>query len=194
MGINNGQHPLAVYDLAAKIRDCILPFLEGTSQGIPNRVCITTGEIAWDDCECGQLAISAQTKNEANGPNDPRSGSATPARPPCGPPLMQFDYLISMTRCAPSGAEDSEGNPLPPTCAQLDEAARIAIEDAWAVMAGVVCCLNEAVTTRLPNGTKLFHYFIVGTQTFVGPQGMCQGSELPVSIIVDNGCYPCDVS
>src|SRR5690606_41882440 len=76
----------------------------------------------------------------------------------------------------------------------LDAAARISVEDAWAVRAGVICCLTEAVKTRLPNGTKEILDFTIGRQTFVGPLGMCQGSELPLTIAMQNGCYPCDIS
>lgn len=193
MGESNAN-PFAMHDIATRIKDCIVPYLEGTTQGLPERVCVTAGLIAWDECECGQLAVSMLRKNEVNTPNQPRAASANPGRRECGPPLMQMDFLVSMVRCAPIGPENDEGGFGPPSCEQLDDAARIADEDAWAVMAGTVCCLTAAVRDRLPNGTKLYQDFTIGTQSFVGPEGACMGSELPVSVIIDNGCYPCDIS
>lgn len=188
-------NPFAMYDIATRIKGCILPYLEGTSKGLPDRTCVAAGLIAWDNCECGQLVVSMQRKNEVNAPNLPRSAAVNPGRRECGPPLMQADFLVSMLRCAPSGGGvDGNGNVMPPTCEELDAAARVSSEDAWAVMAGVTCCLAEAIKTRQEDGTKLYVDFTIGQQTFVGPDGMCMGSELPVSVVIDNGCYPCGIS
>lgn len=193
MGETNAN-PFAMHDIATKIKDCIVPYLEGTTEGLPDRVCVTAGLIAWDDCECGQLAVTMVRKNEVNTPNVPRTAAPDPGRRGCGPPLMQMDFLVSMLRCAPTGPENEAGIAEPPSCQQLDDAARIATEDAWAVMAGTICCLSAAVKDRLPNGTHLYTDFTIGTQTFVGPNGACMGSELPVSVVIQNGCYPCDIS
>lgn len=184
MGESN-ENPFAAFDIATQIKDCIVPYLEMTSKGLPERICVTSGEIAWDNCECGQLAVSMQNKNEANAPNQPRASATAPGRRACGPPLMQMNFLVSMTRCAPTGTGGK-----PPTCDQLSDAARVAAEDAWAVMSGLSCCLYEAIRERLPNGTTLYEDFIIGQQDFVGPQGMCQGSQVPVAVVVRNGC-PC---
>lgn len=193
MGESNAN-PFAMHDIATKIRDCILPYLEGTAAGLPDRACVTAGEIAWDDCECGQLAVSMVNKNAIDEVNQPRSTATSPGHRRCGPPSMQMNFLVSMLRCAPNGGDNGDGTFAPPTCDQLSAAARISAEDAWAVMAGIVCCLNAAITERLPNGTRLYRDFTVGTQTFVGPNGGCMGSEVPVSVVIDNGCYPCDIS
>lgn len=188
MGQTN-VNPLAGYDIAKHIKECIEPYLEMTSEGLPPRRCVHVGAIAWDDCECGQLIVALQSAYEAVGTNLERSGSVNPGRRECGPPLFNFNLMVSMLRCAPIGEGDN-----PPTCAELDQAAKISVEDAWAVRAGVICCLSSAIKDRLPNGTKLYVDFTVGTQTFIGPDGMCQGSNLPVSVTIQNGCYPCDES
>lgn len=189
MGESNAN-PFAAYDLAVLMRECIEPFLAGTTSGMPDRSCVTSGEIAWDDCECGQLVVSIVDGFEAGNNFEESATSATAGRRACGPPKFVFSYLVSMLRCAPGMGENGE----PPSCDELDAAARVAVEDAWAVRAGIVCCLTSAVKDRLPNGTKHIVDFTIGTQTFVGPNGFCQGSDVPVTITIQNGCYPCDVS
>ena len=135
----------------------------------------------------GQLSVAIQTEFEAATTNTPRAATDRPGRRACGPPLYTANYMVTMLRCAPTGNETA-----PPTCAELEAFARMTTEDAWAVRAGVICCLDEAISQRLPNGTMLYHDFVVGTQTRVGPRGACGGSQLPVSVTIHNGCYPCN--
>jgi hypothetical protein len=186
MGQSNAN-PFAVFDIATHIKECVLVWLETTSKGLPERACVISGELAWDNCECGQLTVAIQNEYESSGTTVPRAGTETPGRRSCGPPLYVANFMVTMLRCAPTGK-----NTEPPTCDELEAFARAATEDAWAVRAGVICCLDEAISTRLPNGTKLYRDFVVGTQTRVGPQGACGGSQLPVAVTIDNGCYPCE--
>lgn len=188
MGQSNAN-PFAVFDIASHIKDCVLERLEMTSKGLPERACVISGELAWDECECGQLTVAIVSEYESNGTAIPRAGAENPGRRSCGPPLYVANYVVTMLRCAPTGT-----NTAPPTCAELEAFARMSTEDAWAVRLGVICCLDEAISNRLPNGTKLYRDFVVGTQTRIGPQGACGGSALPVSVTIDNGCYPCEVS
>jgi hypothetical protein len=183
------DNPFAGFELAEHMRDCIMPYLEGTTSGVPARVCITTGEIAWDDCECGQFAISLTNQYESATFPAPWDGTENAGMRKCGPPMFVFEYRISMVRCSPTS--DDAGNP--PSCAAIGTAARVTVEDAWAVRAGLMCCLC-AGTERPTNGPKLFERYWVGQQTEVGPGGMCQGSEITVAIGVLNGGYPCGVS
>lgn len=185
MGQSNAN-PFAVFDIAEHIKECVLAWLETTSHGLPERACVISGELAWDECECGQLTVAIQNEYEASGTSIPRSATETPGRRACGPPLYTANYMVTMLRCAPTGT-----NTDPPLCDELEAFARMTTEDAWAVRAGVICCLDEAISTRLPNGTKMYRDFVVGVQTRVGPRGACGGSELPVSVTIDNGCYPC---
>jgi hypothetical protein len=188
MGQNNAN-PFAAYDIAQHIKACVLERLETTTDGLPERACVISGELAWDACECGQLTVAILNEYEASATGVARSTTDTPGRRACGPPLFSIQYMVTMLRCAPTGS-----NTEPPTCDELELFARGATEDAWAVRAAVICCLDEAISQRLPNGTKLYRDFTVGTQTRIGPQGACGGSQLPVSVIIDNGCYPCDMS
>jgi hypothetical protein len=106
----------------------------------------------------------------------------------CGPPMFVFQYTVSMLRCAPVG--DDLGNP--PPCSEIDAAARVTVEDAWAVRAGLMCCLCAGSTRT--DGVKLFDRYTIGPQLEVGPMGGCQGSAVTVQIGVLNGGYPCDIS
>lgn len=184
----SNANPFAGYELAEHLMECIRPYLAGTTGGLPNRMCITTGEIAWDDCECGQLAISATTQYESANFPQPWTGDQNQGVGKCGPPLFVYQYTVSMTRCAPTSEDEN-----PPPCADLAAAARITMEDAWAVRAGIMCCMCAGVRPG-PNGMKTFERYWVGPQTEVGPAGMCQGSEITVAIGVKNGGYPCGVS
>ena len=188
MGQSNAN-PFAGFDIGVHIKDCVLERLATTTDGAPARACVVAGEIAWDDCECGQLTVAMGPMYEASGTTLARATTETPGRRECGPPLFVFTYVVTILRCAPTGT-----NTAPPTCDELEAAARGASEDAWAVRAGVICCLSSAISDQLPNGTKLYVDFTTGTQTFVGPQGACMGSALPVTVTIQNGCYPCEVS
>lgn len=186
MGESNAN-PFAAFDIATNIKECVLEWLAITSKGEPERACVISGELAWDECECGQLTVAIQNDFEASSANVPRASTETPGRRACGPPLFTINFLVTMLRCAPTGTDTA-----PPTCKELEDFAKMSTEDAWAVRAGVICCLDEAISRKLPNGTKLYHDFVVGTQTRVGPQGACGGSQLPVAVVIHNGCYPCD--
>lgn len=188
MGQSNAN-PFAVYDIAQHIKECVLERLATTTDGVPDRACVISGELAWDNCECGQLTVAIIDEYESSGTSLARSTTESPGRRECGPPLYTANYVVTMLRCAPTGTTTG-----PPTCDELEAFARGATEDAWAVRAAVICCLSSAIKDRLPNGTKLYRDFVVGTQTRVGPQGACGGSALPVAVTIDNGCYPCEIS
>jgi hypothetical protein len=183
------DNPFAGFELAEHLRDCITPYLAGTTSGLPARVCITTGEIAWDECECGQLVVALDTAYESASFPNPWDATANSGSRKCGPPLFIFQYTVSMLRCSPVSGDNGE----PPPCAAVDAAARVTVEDAWAVRAGLMCCLCTG-STRQPDGTKLFESYTLGPQVMVGPMGACQGSAITVTIGVPNGGYPCGVS
>lgn len=185
----SNANPFAGYELAEHLMECIRPFLAGTTSGLPNRMCITTGAIAADECECGQLAISLTNQYETADFPNPWTGDQNQGVGKCGPPLFVFQYTVSMLRCAPE--TDTEA---PPPCTALGAAARVTIEDAWAVRAGIMCCMCAGVRRDPITGLKLFERYWIGVQEEVGPEGMCQGSEITVSIAVKNGGYPCGVS
>lgn len=183
------ENPFTGYELAEHLMECVRPYLEGTSSGLPERMCITTGDIAWDECECGQLAISLTNQYETAEFPAPWSGEQNQGVGKCGPPLYAFQYTVSILRCSPQS--DTQA---PPPCSAINAAARVTIEDAWAVRAGIMCCMCAGVRRDPTTGRKKFERYWVGPQEEVGPEGMCQGSALTVVVGVLNGGYPCGVS
>lgn len=149
------------------IAECITERLATTEAGVPNRVCIYPGDVAWDACECGMLALTTTRITP--------SSSFPPGGPEviidCGIPYLVASLEISILRCIPLGTDKR-----PPTCAQLGTATRIQYEDAFAVWQGTLCCL------RTMRDTGFVQEFSMGVQTFIGPQGGCGGSTLNVDL------------
>jgi hypothetical protein len=150
------------------IAECITERLAETTAGVPRRVCIYPGEVAWDACECGMLALT--TSRIFPSSSFPTLGGETISD--CGMPYMVATLEITMLRCIPSIQEGKS----PPTCTQLGNAARIQYEDAFAVWQGTLCCL------RLLQDNDFIQEFAMGTQVFIGPQGLCGGSTLTVDL------------
>lgn len=186
--IYRNDNPLAAFDLAQHLLDCIRPYIDTTSSGPPSRACVHTGEIAWDDCECGQLIVSLVESFESETFPEPATASFNGGARKCGAALFVYHYRVSMLRCAPTGGDNGE----PPPCEAVTEAARVAIEDAWAVRAGLFCCLCEG-SSRV-GALKLFDRYLVMPQIMEGPEGACQGSVVDLFIGVPNGGYPCGTS
>lgn len=181
------SNPLALYHVAENLLECASNALATTPNGTVDRRCVTTGEVAWDDCECGQLIVSIRRSYASS--NFPTEGNSPPASQGdrgCGPPIHVVEYLISILRCSPTGPDSAH----PPSCEEIDEAAQVAVYDAWAVQWGVRCCLRDWTRTQDP-AFKITD-FTFRTHPFVGPAGACQGSELVVLVGLLNACPPCD--
>lgn len=159
--------PLGHYVNVTGIAECIVERLEATTAGAPNRVCIYPGEVAWDACECGMLALTTTQIFPSN--SFPAMGADMISD--CGYSYMVANLEITMLRCIPQG--DGKRSP---TCAQLGDATRTQYDDAFAVWQGTLCCL------KLLKQNHFVQEFTLNTQTFVGPQGMCGGSLLNVSL------------
>lgn len=180
--------PFAAFDIAEHLRDCITPKLATTTRGLPNRVCIHTGEIAWDDCECGQLVVSFIRSFETAVFPTPWDGTGNSGALKCGASVYAFEYQVSMLRCA-AGADGET-----PDCSELNQSARGTIEDAWAVMAGLSCCKCNGLQRDPDTGIQPFQNFLIGEQIMDGPEGGCQGSLVTVTVGIKNGGYPCGTS
>lgn len=155
------------------IRDQLIATPE--SGGVPPKmrlVYLTPGNIAWDGCDCGQLAQTIQMDYVSrqfpiNSAQEPRHGVG------CNLGPLAYQVLASITRCVP-GMTGTVGSASPPTPAKLIEAALIQDGDAFALRTAVECCLAEMRNAR---PQRIFD-FRVGTVTRVGPEGNCGGVEL----------------
>ena len=142
----------------------------GGSTRVPTmRTCLLVpGNIAWDGCECGQLALSIQRIYPSL--RFPADASEDPATGGCEVGFKAVQAIASITRCV-SGITAGTP-PRLPTCAALRADALVMQADAWAMDRAVRCCLAAYKTAH-----TIFDYR-VGGLAFVGPEGGCAGSEL----------------
>ena len=151
---------------------CVINELMATpeSGGVPAkmRTCLLVpGAIAWDGCDCGQLAQTIQRIYPTQ--IFPADASDVPVRGGCGPGgALVFEVLLSVLRCVPG----LDGQGRPPTCAKLLTSALEIQGDAYAMRKAVSCCLADFARDR-----QIIKYSVGGTN-FVGPEGGCGGSEL----------------
>lgn len=161
---------LIFFDIASILVSGIHAALAGTLGGQPDRACVVPGAIAWDQCDCGQLAISSSRWfYSENFPIETGPGTQTT---PCMMPYLVGEFVIQLIRCMPS----PQGRDTFVACSRLSAAARILIEDAYVVLAttrDILCVLRS-------NDTIV--EFTFGEQTSVGPEGGCGGTELRVLV------------
>lgn len=160
------------------VAECVVAALENTPGGVPNRVCpVVPGAIAWDNCECGQLAqtITSVAPTRAF----PTPSSELPDEK-CGSPMVVVSVTLSLTRCV-TGVDD-RGNS--PRCASLFEEAVILEADRAAVRRAVRCCLANIYAEMPP---RIFAY-TVGAVNSVGPEGGCAGIEMTYQFGIANDC------
>ena len=129
--------------------------------------------IAWDACECGTLAIAAQRFYLTMA--FPTAASDVQVTVPCRSGFLAADLVVQVLRCAPQPV----GTDLAPSCDALSISAEQVSVDAWTVMNTVQCLLDELRSTD-----QIVDY-LVRNQLFAGPAGGCVGSELSITIAVE---------
>lgn len=170
--------PTATWDMAERLLLCVSERLAGVPAGSPARALVAPGsQIAWDECECGQLTVHMRTVFPAE--NFPFQKLTAPFDK-CDPAAWSVaEFVITILRCVPVQGDDGNA----PTAARLHEAARLDHLDRWAVRAGVACCFeSEQPALRTPR--------LMQEQLAVGAEGMCVGSELHVLVGLRN-CEAC---
>ena len=154
------------HDISSILVSGIYDSLAGTIGGQPDRACVVPGAIAWDQCDCGQLAVSASRWFYSE--NFPQETGPGTQLTPCMMPYLVAEIVIQLVRCMPS----PEGRNLFVPCSQLTTAARTLTEDAYVVLETtreVLCELRD---------DDIIVDFTFGEETSVGPEGGCGGVEL----------------
>lgn len=166
--------PAAFYDVGNVLLANLETVLADSSGGAVDRACLVPGEIAWDGCNCGLLAISVRNWFLTDSfPETSLAFGANAARgTPCDLPWLVGDLVIQVIRCAPT----PDGNAISVPCPELDESARVLISDAYVTLTETVSTLCE-----LRESDQIIDY-IVGSQATVGPAGGCVGSELTAQV------------
>jgi hypothetical protein len=156
---------------------CVYDALGDTAAGVPNRFCpLVPGEIAWDECDCGQLAGTINDVFPSG--NFPAAANDTP-QSKCGSPLIVVSASMSLVRCVPTANNSGKA----PTCANLLAAAVTLEIDRFTARRALRCCL-VAMYTRFEIAN-----FSISAATSVGPEGACAGFVMPFSIaFTTEGC------
>lgn len=131
----------------------------------PDRHSVVPGVIAWDECDCGLLAVSvAQVYPTETFPDQlaRRVGNA------CDAPWEAAEIVIQVVRCAPNPDDPMTA----PTTAELDASAQEVLRDAYEMLLAVSVKLCEM------NRDRDISDFMLRPLTAQGPSGGCVGNEL----------------
>lgn len=153
--------PLKWYTVAETLRQAVHAELTTT----PQRSGVVPGQIAWDECDCGLLAVSVgqiyltETFPE---PLSRRVGNA------CDAPWEAAEIVVQVVRCAPNPDDPT----FAPATAELDASAREVLTDAYEMMRALSLKLCEM------NAARDIADFILRPLTAQGPAGGCVGNEV----------------
>lgn len=131
----------------------------------PTRHSVVPGAIAWDECDCGLLAVSvARVFLTETFPDElaRRVGNA------CDAPWEVAEIVIQVVRCAPNPDDPLTA----PTTTELDASAQEVLRDAYEILKGASVKLCEM------NKARDISDFMLRPLTAQGPAGGCVGNEL----------------
>lgn len=152
--------PLKWYTVASTLEQAV--YAELTTK--PTRHSVVPGAIAWDECDCGLLAVSvARVFLTETFPDElsRRVGNA------CDAPYEVGELVIQVIRCVP-GPDTATA----PTTTELDASAQEILQDAYEMLKAVsvkLCQMNKA---------REISDFMLRPLTAQGPSGVCGGNEL----------------
>lgn len=136
------------------------------------RAGVVPGLIAWDECDCGLLAVTWALLMAS----DAFPQEKVYADGNCTAAWEVAEIAVQVIRCAPG--PDSVGNP--PSVASLADAARLMDTDATQMRRAC----NVLLCTMKDDGDIVDS--MVNRITPQGPQGDCTGSELRVLVALPN--------
>lgn len=130
----------------------------------PDRSGVVSGDIAWDECDCGLLAVTvSQIFPSSQFPN-----LLTDLEGNCDASVEVGEIVIQVVRCAPQ----PEGDRLAPSVASLDSSAQEILRDAFEILTAAretLCTLQES---------RDIYAFLLRPLTSQGGSGACVGNEL----------------
>jgi hypothetical protein len=156
--------PLKWYTVAETIRQAI-----ETNLSVPvQRSGVVPGSIAWDECDCGLLAVSVYQIYPSETFPDPLidpSGN-------CDASHDVAEIVIQIVRCAPQ----PEGPEFAPAVADLDASSQEILRDAYEMTQAV-----RETLCAMENDRDIYAW-ILRPLTSQGPTGACVGNELRVLV------------
>lgn len=165
--------PLGFYTVSQTLLVDIYDALSDSLGGAPQRSCVVPGEIVWDQCNCGLLAISPRHWFVSDEFPEGALGRGVLRESPCDLPWLVGEITIQVVRCAPT-PEGATMISVP--CSKLDAAAQILISDAYVTLTETISTLCELKATD-----QIVDY-VLGEQVTSGPEADCVGSELSVFV------------
>lgn len=134
----------------------------------PDRSGVVSGDIAWDECDCGILAVTV----EQIYPTETFPDLLTDLEGNCDASVEAAEIVIQVIRCAPQ----PEGDNLAPSVAALDASAQEINRDAFEMIKAV----RETLCTMLE--ARDIYAFLLRPLTSQGGSGACVGNELRVFV------------
>jgi len=153
--------PTKWYQVASALEQAV--YAELTTK--PDRHSVVPGAIAWDECDCGLLAVSVAQIYPTEVFPDPlarRVGNG------CDAPWEVAELVIQVVRCAPNPDDPLTA----PTTVELDASAVAVLTDAYEMLRAVSITLCEM------NQARDISDFMLRPLTAQGPAGGCVGNEL----------------
>lgn len=145
------------------LRDCAFDAVSATAAGPPARSCIVPGEVVWDECNCGMLAVNWRVVSRSN--VFPASAADT-SQTNCLSPYTTVQVGVTMLRCTAGMDENGDA----PTCEALEADAFDMAADMVAIRGALACCMQAMYR----DGTLAD--WALGQTVSLGPQGGCDGS------------------
>lgn len=134
------------------------------------RIEVTTGTPADDDCDCGSLTIAVNRVFPSN--SFPRDDSSVKTN--CNQAQVVLDCTLRALRCVPGPDDSGRG----PTAAALNAAAQITLNDEVLLRHALICRLFELVQA---SPQQIADYLVGGT-TMSAHSGMCGGFDISFQI------------
>jgi len=137
---------------------------------------LVPGQLAWDNCECGLLAIEWQSASYTAVFPTPHQQLADGCKP-----YLALQLLVTVLRCAPSPNVNGDA----PSPQSLQDAAIVNLDDIEALLMGTA----QAVQT-LDDSNMILQYAL-GSVNPAGPQGGCVGVTQQIFLGFANRWGPC---
>jgi PKD repeat protein len=173
-----GGSDIAIYQCAAALLAYVKAQLAATAAGWPSdaRNCVVPGQLAWDECECGLLAVEWIGNIFTNA----LPASVQETDDGCNS-MVGINLRVTALRCAPQPVQPA----IAPTCTALDASAQTQFIDSLAMTRGV------AFAVKALEDTNVILTYSFGGASPTGPQGGCVGVTIDVTLGVVNNVGAC---
>lgn len=162
--------PTRVCDVASQLVTGVASAINAATPSSPlHRVLFQFGEVAWDNCQCGLLALTInRTYTSREFPVD----TSQQRRGNCDVGYVVVDAQLSVVRCISVEGDDS-ANPLvtPPKVTDVEAETRLRFVDeytAWTTLGSMLNQMYEASPQQIAE-------YLISDATSLGPQGGCGG-------------------